>query len=416
MEFGRWESQSPFHSMVYSIEQFKTLLQTHSTPLDFFPTQEGGNFRICGESDPRFRIVRYDKKSSDMKNPLTKWLRSTVWDTQTNVPVCISPPKAEQAEQPPCDTSLLVQDFLDGTMVNVFWIQEGDGWTAHISTRSQLGASGNFYSQRSFAELFQDALNEKGISLDSLGESIRSVFGKESFVRAYFASFLLQHPEHRVVNRISKPALYAVHVGQTLGTGVVKIQDITESTPNELLQGMAIKQYPMTGFKKDDDYNSFVNGLLRTQKWFWQGLTFKDAQGLRWRMRNPEYLNVRALRGSEALPLERWLRLRRNGQVVEYVKCYPEERQMFWDFEQRFRQLTSDVFTAYCSVHKSHESKLTDHPKHISPCVFRLHAHYLEHLKPEQQTVKMRDCIEVINGMTLLEQKRLMMPRNEVLA
>ena len=65
-------------------------------------------------------------------------------------------------------------------------------------------------------------------------------------------------------------------------------------------------------------------------------------------------------------------------------------------------------------MHKAHTSKLTDHPKNISPCVFRLHAHYLEHLKPNGETVRMKDAVEVINKMTLLEQRQLMTPRAAV--
>lgn len=393
--------------MVYTLTEFQTLCSTHQTPLDFLPTQEGGNYRICGESDPRFRIVRYDKKVTDMKNPLSKWMRSTVWDTQTNRPLCISPPKAEPDEQPPCDTPLLIQDFVDGTMVNAFWYKEDGEWKSKLATRSQLGAGGNFYSQKSFAQLFEEAVDFSTVSLEGIQETL----GSKNAV-AYFASFVLQHPEHRVVTRISNPTVYVVHVGCTLPDGTVKIEEVSEKTANLNLNAMALsKEYPMAGFKKDEDYNSFLNSLLKTRGWFWQGLTFKDGKGRRWRTRNPNYLTLRALRGSEALPLERWLRLRRNGQVMEYLKHYGEERNDFWGFEQKFRQLTAEVFDAYCSVHKAHTSKLTDHPKHISPCVFRLHAHYLEHLKPENQTVRMRDCVEVINGMSPLDQKRLMTPR-----
>jgi hypothetical protein len=96
--------------------------------------------------------------------------------------------------------------------------------------------------------------------------------------------------------------------------------------------------------------------------------------------------------------------------VLEYLKHYSEERQTFWDFEQRIRSLTNEVYDGYVEVHKAHTKKLTDFPKNISPCIFRLHAHYLEHLKPEGESVRLKDAIELINNMSLLDQRRLMTP------
>jgi hypothetical protein len=182
-------------------------------------------------------------------------------------------------------------------------------------------------------------------------------------------------------------------------------------TPESLyFKGMSVQSYPVTGFKTDNDVSSFMNSLTKNKGWFWQGLSFKNKDGTRWRMRNTNYMTLRGLRGSEALALDRWLRLRSKGLVMEYLKHYSEERQTFWEFEQKFRTLTNDVYNGYAEVHKAHTKKLTDFPKNISPCIFRLHAQYLEHLKPNGESVRIKDCIELINNMSLLDQRRLMTP------
>jgi hypothetical protein len=347
-----------------------------------------------------------------MKSPLVQWMRSTIWDTEANLPVCVSPTKAKEDDVPPIGSDLpLIQDFMDGTMMNMF-LPAFDEATATqpaptLATRSQIGAGGNFYSQRSFAELFTDAL--KDTNLVQLGLNVRHSFKDVKNVHAYFASFLLQHPEHRVVSKVDQARIYLVHTGYVTKDGKTVIEDISELSPEPELAALALPQYHMNGFGTVADYQSFLNTQLNTKGWFWQGLTFKDANGNRWRTRNPKYLGLRALRGSEALPLDRWLRLRSEGKVVEYLKHYAEERTMFWDFEQRFRALTLAVYAGYVDVHKAHSKKLTDLPKNVSPCVFRLHAHYLEHLKPQTLTVKQKDAIDLVNKMTLLEQKRMMM-------
>ena len=404
---------------MFTVDFQNTLIAKYPTWTEleaFLSSEAGGHFRIVGSG--RYRVIRYEKKSTDMKSPLVNWMRSTIWDTEANLPVCVSPTKAKEDEVPPIGSDLpLIQDFMDGTMINMFLpaFDEATGVQPPptLATRSQIGAGGNFYSQRSFAELFTDAL--KDTNLVQLGLNVRHSFKDVKNVHAYFASFLLQHPEHRVVSKVDQARIYLVHTGYVTKDGHTAIEDISELHAEPELAALALPQYHMNGFNTVPDYQSFLNTQLNTKGWFWQGLTFKDVNGNRWRTRNSKYLVLRALRGSEALPLDRWLRLRSEGKVLEYLKHYAEERAMFWDFEQRFRALTLAVYAGYVDVHKAHAKKLTDLPKNVSPCVFRLHAHYLEHLKPQTLTVKQKDAIDLVNKMTLLEQRRMMMePRSVV--
>ena len=404
---------------MFTVDFQNTLIAKYPTWTEleaFLSSEAGGHFRIVGSG--RYRVIRYEKKSTDMKSPLVQWMRSTIWDTEANLPVCVSPTKAKEDEVPPIGSDLpLIQDFMDGTMINMFLpaFDEATGVQPPptLATRSQIGAGGNFYSQRSFADLFTDAL--KDTNLVQLGLNVRHSFKDVKNVHAYFASFLLQHPEHRVVSKVDQARMYLVHTGYVTKDGHTAIEDISELHGEPELAALALPQYHMNGFNTVPDYQSFLNTQLNTKGWFWQGLTFKDVNGNRWRTRNSKYLVLRALRGSEALPLDRWLRLRSEGKVLEYLKHYAEERAMFWDFEQRFRALTLAVYAGYVDVHKAHAKKLTDLPKNVSPCVFRLHAHYLEHLKPQNLTVKQKDAIDLVNKMTLLEQRRMMMePRSVV--
>lgn len=350
----------------------------------------------------RYRIVRYVKGQSDMKAPHVKWFRSVVWDTEQNHPVCVSPPKAEITEVPTGeDVELMIQDFLDGTMLNGF-ITSSDPTTLQITSRTQLGATGTFYSEKTFGDLFDEALKEMGYSSRA---DLCSVLPKPCFGEAAtFVSFLLQHPEHRVVSRVRNPRLFIVQMGSVENHGVINFTD----NISDAFRRFKIPSYPMTGFKKQTDLESFFKGLVDSKGWFFQGLTLKDTEGRRWRVRNPNYLTLRSLRGSEATASERFLRLRSEGKVTEYLKHYTEDRQTFWDLEQKLRAMTKTVFDSYCEVHKAHAKKLSDIPKAIQPCVFRLHSQYLSDLKPQSQSVLMKHAVEVVNKMPVFEQKRLL--------
>jgi hypothetical protein len=92
--------------------------------------------------------------------------------------VCFSPPKSipytEFCENNPIST-VVVDEFMDGTMINVFYDGETNKWV--IATRSIVGAKCVFYSQKTFHDMF----HETGIDYDTLNKE-------------YCYSFVLQHP------------------------------------------------------------------------------------------------------------------------------------------------------------------------------------------------------------------------------
>jgi hypothetical protein len=145
--------------MSYTIDTFKNLCSSYaswSSLESFLTSPEGGHLRVVGSD--RYRILRYVKGQSDMKIPHVRWFRSVIWDTELNRPVSVAPPKAELAEPPTGeDGSLMIQDFLDGTMINTF-VTRDEPHNLHVASRTQIGAGGTFYSQKTFGELFDEVL------------------------------------------------------------------------------------------------------------------------------------------------------------------------------------------------------------------------------------------------------------------
>jgi hypothetical protein len=393
--------------MNYQLDIFRDLLASHSTwesLQSFLGTPEGGHIRCVGEG--RYRILRYVKGTSDLKNPYGKWMRSVIWDTEAHLPVCVAPPKAEKTEPKTGEGASypLTQWFLDGMMINVFRT-DVDPNTLQIATRTQLGAGGKFYSEKTFAQMFDDALAAMGSSREDI---LTRLAQPTEMVPNHFASFVLQHPEHRVVSRCSSPRLFLVHTGAVHDSGAISMNEDPQHWPYKWRLPVVQSAMLADVFKSEANLSTFFSDMCTQQGWFFQGLTVKDGNGTRWRMRNPNYLYLRSLRGSESTGVERFLRLRSESKVTEYLKHYAEDRQPFWDFEQSLRKATQDVFAAYCSVHKSREKKLEDLPWAIRPCVFKLHSHYLEHLRPNNEKVYMKHAVDLVNNLALYEQKRLL--------
>lgn len=384
-------------------QDLKTSYATWDSLQTYLTSPEGGNIRVVG--DGRFRILRYVKGISDLNTPHGKWMRSVIWDTETNVPVCVAPPKAEKGDIKTGEDVYypIVQPFLDGTMINVF-VTKDDPTKLNIATRTQLGAGGKFYSEKTFAQMFEEALAAMNLTQQDILQYLTLPAGPYA---SAFGSLVLQHPDHRVVTRVTSPRLWFVHTGAVFETGKVEIKE------SLVFSRISIPFYggqePLDQhYKSDKALAAFFDDACKTQGWFFQGLVFKDGRGNRWRMRNPNYLYLRSLRGSEATPMDRFLRLRSESKVTEYLKHYYEDRQVFWGLEQTLRAKTKEVFDGYCSVHKTHEKKLEDLPWSVRPCVFKLHAHYLEHLRPNNEKVMMKNAVELVNNLAMYEQKRLL--------
>jgi hypothetical protein len=386
--------------MSYQISVFQELKSSYATwdsLQTYLTSPEGGTMRTVG--DDTFRVLRYAKGVSDLNARHGKWMRSVIWDTESNLPVCVAPPKAEKGDVPTGSVTYVTEPFLDGMMVNVFRTVKNPN-TLQIATRTQIGAGGKFYSEKTFAQLFDEALAAMNFTKQDMLNTLAGV--SEEFP-ASFASFVLQHPEHRVVARCRTPHLWIVQSGVVHSSGNVTINELCTTWPSHFKIHSSSLQ-----FSSETELNAYFGALCQKNGWFYQGLVFKDGKGNRWRMRNPNYLYLRALRGSESTCMERFLRLRSESKVSEYLKHYSEDRQTFWDLEQTLRTKTKEVFDSYCAVHKAHEKKLEDLPWSVRPCVFKLHAHYLEHLRPNNEKVTMKNAVELVNNLALYEQKRLL--------
>lgn len=378
--------------MSYTVPFFQTLVSTYPTWTELETYLASVKVRVVGSD--RHRILRLQATTAP---GVSGWLRSVVWDTETNRPVCVAPPKAETGDVPTGSTTFsLVQDFLDGTMINAYQCL---GSEPQIATRTQIGAQGTFYSEKTFAQMFAEAskMPFKAYISEPTDEK-----------PATFVSFLLQHPHHRVVGRCHHPRLYVIHEGFVAKDGLVTIQEVPNGWP-EHVATMAPSWHPMTGFQTQADLDSFFASLVTSHGWFWQGLVFKDGQGKRWKMRNPNYVYLRELRGPEASSEERFLRLRAHGKVMEYLKHFSEDRNLFWTFEQSLRAQTQCVYMAYVDVHKTRVKKLADLPKILQPFVFRLHAKFLESAAAGTKvSISMKETVELVNLSPLFEKRRLL--------
>lgn len=394
--------------MSINIHYFETLRQTHPTWAElrtYLESEAGGSLRVVDQAGTPFAIIRYVKGKSNlaMAELGTGLFRSVVWNKEENIPVCMAPPKARSG-LPPLNIQLAsTEEFIDGFMINVFLT----GGNMYIATRTQLGGNNSFYSsEKSFGQMFDEALVTTPLKgREQLKKALEDTM-ENNGAKSGFFSFVVQHPEHRIVAKVLSPTLYLIHTGLCMESGAINLFERGASW-SQMLSRLQVPSWAIKTFHSEQEIEDLLRKTAVQKGWRWQGFVFKDGQGGRWRVRTTTYTMLRELRGSESTPIERFLRLRSIGKVGEYVKHYSEERTTFWDFEQKLRARTQDCLTAYADVHKTHSRTFKELAEPYRTVVYHLHLEWLNVLRLKGYKVRIQNVIGVVNKLRSFEQQRL---------
>jgi hypothetical protein len=296
----------------------------------------------------------------------------------------VAPFAARRDQKIPLNEPLRMEDFVEGVMINIFRVS-GDPVT-HVTTRSKLDADGKFYSERTFRELFDEAMDAQKVTLEDLEASMGSP--DQEGVSATFMSLVLAHPEHRVVKTVDKPTFWVIFSGTVTADGTVKFYTDT------IASHWRPQTYPSASVSEWSDLKNMFEEIKKTKPWDWQGLVVHNGLQ-RWRFRNAQHDHVRRdLRGSESNPFGRFLRLRANKKIKEYLRVYPEEFKAFDGYEHEYRQTTKILYAWYCRCHKEHSVIFKSLPTSVQPLVFGLHKTYLEKFRPNKQTLRLTETID----------------------
>lgn len=370
-------------------------------------SKEGGSLRIVDSASP-LCIVRYTKGTSDFSVPHVGLFRSVVWNKEANCPVSVAPVKALPGP-PEEGANVQVSDFVDGVMIQAWRQPQAAGGQVRIATRTSLDARGTFYSEKSFAQLLEDALRTFGGT---------QAFLKSVLEEGMFCSLVLQHREHKTVAPVPYPRVFVVQVGSVAADGQVTVYTNCEQWPQRLV--------PLAPHVHDTLVaEAETKKMLHTGRdnYQWQGLVFQEVgTARRWRLRNPSYVAVRSLRGAEASAVGRFVRLRGDGTMKEYLKYFREDSSRMWELEQLLRERTQELYFAYNAVHKVKDKGLKDLPYSLRPHVYALHGLYLKGLPPrdpagsdapvvpatETTSILKSRVIEYVNSLAREDQVRLL--------
>ena len=274
-------------------------------------------------------------------DPLYRNLRSAIYKGDTLI--CMSPGKSVPLDETIPVTDYTVEDFVEGIMINAFY---DDGWK--IATKSNIGANCTFDSTRTFAELFDDCKASMGLTLDTLNPD-------------YSYSFVMKHPDHRIVSPVTQPSL----------TCVAKFKG-----EEEFLSDL----FPPTRHL----FATWDEAKTAAQKGLCKGLVFK-YKGTRAKIRNDMHHSIERMKQNVPFP-ERYVNMRNKPQLAEYLFYFPEEKEKAALLETTIQNKTTQLHNTYRNCFMFKKEKAKDHV--LKSSLYDLHTIYLQELYPRSLSKK----------------------------
>jgi hypothetical protein len=349
----------------------------------------------CRTNNSFYSVIRYDKNV--LCNDLISTIgvcRSIVLNSANQI-VSFAPPKSYPADvfiqkyTENCD-GIQAEEFVEGTMINVFFdptIGVAGSW--EISTRNTVGATSSFYkssTSKTFRQMFMEAASECNLDINKLDTEL-----------CY--SFVLQHPENRIVVPFSKAQLYLV--------GVYKINNSPNNITVDFFDaheyqvffselGTSVKFPQIYDFNK---YSELIEkfGSMNTSYDIVGVVIHNKITGERTKIRNPVYEQVRNLKGNQPKLQYQYLCLRKEGKVKDFLKFYPENKREFSDFRDQVHLFTYTLYRNYVSCYIKKEQPLIEFSEQYRTHMFNIHQLYMNELREKKLFINSTNVQKYVN-------------------
>jgi len=293
-----------------------------------------------------------------------------VWNTETNRPVSVTPCKSEEGESIPAETSITdysIETFVDGVLIGQFW--DGSSWKIH--TRSMMGANCRYYSQKTFKTMFYEAM-----PTDQL----------EQLDKTVCYSWILQHPENRIVSAVRYPRIILVGAYRMGEDGTVT----------------KLSREDLSSFETPNTHSFSSWSALSAKLLEWNDRYHHNFQGFviynserRWKIRTESYNRARLMRDNTPRRDYVWLTQWKAKTLKSYLKIFPEEASTSTAMVHRWKTITMDLFRIYTAKFKAKSSP--EVPPKFKGILHAMHQHYYNVLKPAGKTLTLLEAIEWMN-------------------
>lgn len=352
--------------------------------------------------DITYGMINYNKDNLCPDTYATYGLARSIITIDGSVK-CFSPPKAIEYQSfinlYPKSDDIIVEEMVEGTMINVFWDNVNNDWK--INTRKRIGANNFFYTNKqkslTFKQMFEDIISEyDNFSLDNLNKS-------------YCYSFIIQHPDNRIVIPVSSKKLYLIavyHIEDIEGETIINTINLNDfkNTPHMINTNISYPFVYPSGWNSYDELK--VNfGTSVTPSTILGVVIRNKTNNQRCKIRNPQYETIRALKGNQSNIIYNYLRLRKENQVKEYLEHYSDHAEEFSNFRDKIHKFTGLLYSKYIDCYIKKQKPLKEYDEYFRTHMYKLHKIYTTVLKPDNKYMNKKGVIEYVNN---LDSKLLM--------
>lgn len=314
-------------------------------------------------------LVKYDKEKCDMTDPDVMKCRGIIMSMDNNNVVCYPPEKSLSIQRflEIVDFNdngwdkVVIQDFIDGTMINVFYFK--DQWI--LSTRSCIGGNNRWLSLRSFKDLFTESSGN--IDFENLNKEC-----------CY--TFVLRHNDNRIVKE------YAAS-----GISLVCARQIDTNDKEQVITNLDIKEIHKELVSKNvkvdipevfvfDSYEDAFNSVS-SSNYQEQGYVL-NINNIRSKIRNKNYDWARNLKGNTNNLKFRYIELRQNGAINDYLAYFPEHTDLFNSYQSDLFATTQALHQSYIDLHVKKTKNIKQISYEFRPLCYQLHGIHLETRRP----------------------------------
>ena len=389
----------------------------------------GKGLIVTEHEDLGISIVRYHKSdnewktrthgSCDREDPVVRNHRSVVYSLTTGLPLSVSPIRRVPNNAVGNSTfvenedDFVVTEYLDGTMINVFWnpsvnteTGESYGWT--LSSRSKIHATCRFTSDRLFRDLFDEARKYCRVNYESLNKQC-----------CY--SFMLTHPENRRVIPYDVPQIVLVSVtmcvpkvmresgeGSTLVAKQFSWDNMVEEgsriAPEILPKRVDISASNVLKHSMNDDVAKQLSGWM---------ITHRRGSWDRVRILTDGFEECASLRGDSASLNTNYIRLMsldpRGDAIRRYALWYPEETDAIKNLSNTIQTAITELLDNYVSRHVKKTKEHSDLPHWTRRPIWDLHGRYLRTRVPIKESevfAYLRDISPSVVGRMLKNREK----------
>jgi hypothetical protein len=345
----------------------------------------------------KYKIIRYDKNVLSIDLIPTYGLCRSIILNDENKVLGFSPPKSIPCDHfikkyPSKSDTIIAEEFIEGTMINVFWDDKlgvKGGW--EIATRNTVGAGSYFYKSpnaKSFRTMFLEAAYENKLILENLSPS-------------YCYSFVMQHPDNRIVVPFQKKKLYLIgiyHIQYLDNNNIcVYSKQINQAKNYDWMDATIYfpKQYEFQTYSELIEQYASMNTSYDIV-----GVVIKNLEtNERTKIRNPVYEQVKSLRGNQPKLQYQYLCLRKEGKVAEYLKFYPENKKDFSLIRNQIHLFTNTLFSNYLSCYVKKSKPLIEFSEQYRTHMFQIHKIYTDELREKKLFITNTHVIRYVNGL-----------------